>query len=151
LIAAAAGAFLLAFNWPKFDPTATPTDAAEVPIIEDSLISTHNESDTHYLLGGNKLFDGVSVQEGKKLFHNSIAMQTKGMPKCGPSKDTSELPSKFNWREKHPECEKSVMDQGNTPKPFQKIHKTWLISPKLTRERFSCYLEIFFIPKINFY
>jgi len=111
MIAGAAAAILLVMNWPKYDPSA-PTSEAEVPIIEDSLISTHNESDSSYSLGGNKLFDGVSVQEGKKLFHNGIAMQTKNMPKCGPNKDTAALPDNFNWNEKHPECVKSVMDQG---------------------------------------
>lgn len=82
-----------------------------MPAIDDTLISEHNEGDSDYSLAGNRLFDGVSVQEARRLFHNNFAMKS-GYPKCPANKDTSTLPDSFNWKSQNPQCDKKVVDQG---------------------------------------
>jgi len=109
-IAAVAGAILVYMQYSKVDQSS-PAVQAEVPVIEDSLISRHNEDDNEYSLGANKLFDGVSVQEAKKLFNNGVA-KVSNMPKCSHNSDTTALPNSYNWRNQYPQCEKPVVDQG---------------------------------------
>lgn len=100
---------ILAMNWSSFSSGEGAT--SEVPVIDDHLISTHNEKDVDYILGGNKMFDGVTVLDAKKLFNNHIT-QKSTIPKCPTSTDTTDLPDSYNFRTKFSQCERPIVEQG---------------------------------------
>jgi len=108
LIALGVAVFLGAWN---YEPRKTAAQIAEIPVIDDSLISIHNEENSNYQLGTNKIFDGVNVLDARKLFNNYFNQKTV-IPKCSASKNTDSLPASYNWKTEYPNCDKSPINQG---------------------------------------
>ena len=87
-------------------------ESVEAPVIEEYYISEHNEGDSQYNLGSNKIFDGVNLVESRKIFKNYFNQKVL-FPKCLHNKNKEALPENFNWQDSHPDCVKKVTNQGS--------------------------------------
>lgn len=112
IISVASAVVLLNLNYPMNKANMfSDAEAAEIPVVDDGLISAHNEKETTYQIGHSQMWDGVSMQDAKRYFQNSFT-KTGNMPKCPASKNTTELPASYNWHHAHSNCFKLPVNQG---------------------------------------
>lgn len=103
--------FVLVMNFTPDRKLRTGLSASDTPVIDDNLIYYHNESESEYTLGPNKMFEGVAQTDLELLFSNTITVKPT-LPKCPATKSTEPLPDSFNFKTKFTTCSGPVYTQG---------------------------------------
>lgn len=90
---------------------------ARLKVLDPEWITNLNDVGGSWIARDNDFFAGVSLGDSKKLFSNYIS-RTESLAKCTNENLKNEVPESYDFRESHPKCVGSIVDQGKCSSSF---------------------------------
>ena len=76
---------------------------SEIMVLDESHIQMHNESGRDYTLKENDFFEGLTLEDAQKMFHNKFT-DKQNTPKCEESEEEVRIPESYNFYQSYPDC-----------------------------------------------
>lgn len=87
------------------------------PVIETDEIEAHNSHNSEYKLGPNSFFQDQTLADAKQIFNNFFSYK-QSLSRCTTLDENVIIESSYDFREAHPECSSSIVNQRNCSSSF---------------------------------